>query len=144
MSSLYLNSNLNGLITELTKYVSIPEIMKFLSALDFVMNDITKPYYLTSLKKTLLNKLMYINAFLFKTYVWKCGEEYQYKEINLEEYCNRVIDFKNKLVIELRTKNRDFWFDDAYRLNSILNQTIKAQSLEYDLKELNYLKRKLN
>ena len=85
MSSLYLNANLNGLITELTKYVSIPEIMKFLSALDFVMNDITKPYYLTSLKKTLLNKLMYINAFLFKTYVWKCGEEYQYNlELRIE------------------------------------------------------------
>lgn len=68
MQSLYLNSNLKGLIEELEQYVSEEEIMGFIANTDFLYNHMDDKKYLLSEKNLIVNCLKNINRFVIICY----------------------------------------------------------------------------
>ena len=70
MESLYLNSNLFGLVTELKKYVSEEEISKFISDTDFLHEILHKQKKVYQSKnKRITSAFNDVNDFLLKAYI---------------------------------------------------------------------------
>lgn len=76
MQSLYANSNLNGLILELSKYSSVEEVMRFIAATDFIASTI---YRNTStngiIKKKLYSSFKNTYLFLINSYGNKLDDQ---------------------------------------------------------------------
>ena len=91
MQSLYLNSNLKGLIDELKQYISEDEVMKFISNADFLVIHLNDKKLRLFEKSMITNCLKNINKFLIICYSNKLLQ--QFKDTNSKEY--------NKLFQEL-------------------------------------------
>ncbi len=87
MESLYMQSNLKGLVTELQKYSSNNDIMKFIGNVDYINkfhND----------KDLVVLKLEEVSNFLKDAYINKLRKEADI--IDLEDIVIRTIEFSNK------------------------------------------------
>lgn len=85
MQSLYLNSNLKGLIDELKQYVSEEEIMKFISNTDFLVNHMKNKKLQLFEKNMIGNCLKSINRFIIICYSKKLQQQVKDGEISSNE-----------------------------------------------------------
>jgi len=124
LEELYFQSDLGGLVDELSKYVDREEVLKFIYNLDFYS------YYCLSFVFEHSNKLMYtclneIGCFLFKTYYSKLLIEN--KEVDLESV-NKFIKTLMSGIYIGRKKVEYFDIEDESRIiNDVYKNKVKKK-----------------
>lgn len=140
MQSLYLNADLLGLITELGKFISEKEIMKFIASTDFLLDYLdNKPQIIE--KRMILNNLRFVNYFLIKCSVNKNLLEAKKGLISNNKAKSNINLFVSKLLNEIKTNGIKYKIMDddfiertiIYSYNEFYAKYNKA--LEYQLKK---------
>ncbi len=99
MQSLYLNSNLKGLIDELKQYISEEEIMKFISNTDFLIEHLDDNKLQLFKKNMISNSLKNINRFLIICYSKKLQQQFKDGKISTtDEMFQDLIQYISSLV----------------------------------------------
>lgn len=127
IENLYFNSDLGGLVDELSKYVDREEVLKFIYNLDFYT------YYCYSIIFGLSNKLMYtclneIGCFLFKVYYSKLLTEN--KEVDMESVDKFIKTLMSGIYIG-RKKVKYFDIEDEAQIIDEVYNKIKVRKKEF-------------
>ena len=119
MQSLYLNADLLGLITELGKYISEKEIMKFIASTDFLFNHLdSKPKILE--KNMILENLRIVNKSLIIFFVKKNLILSKDNIISNHDAGDNIASFINKLPKIIKTNGITYnVMDDEFTQNAI-------------------------
>ena len=109
MQSLYLNSNLKGLIDELKQYVSEEEIMKFISNTDFLVNHMDDKKLQLFKKNMIGNCLKSINRFVIICYSKKLQQQVKDGEISSnDEILQKLAEFISSLASNIKIRKRRY------------------------------------
>ena len=109
MQSLYLNSNLKGLIDELKQYVSEEEIMKFISNTDFLVNHMDDKKLQLFEKNMIGNCLKSINRFVIICYSKKLQQQVKDGEISSnDEILQKLAEYISSLASNIKIRKRRY------------------------------------
>lgn len=109
MQSLYLNSNLKGLIDELKQYVSEEEIMKFISNTDFLVNHMDDKKLQLFENNMIGNCLKSINRFVIICYSKKLQQQVKDGEISSnDEILQKLAEFISLLASNIKIRKRRY------------------------------------
>lgn len=109
MQSLYLNSNLKGLIDELKQYVSEEEIMKFISNTDFLIDHMNDKKLKLFEKNMISNCLKNINRFVIICYSKKLQQQVKDGEISSnEEILQKLAEYISSLASNIKIHNHKY------------------------------------
>lgn len=109
MQSLYLNSNLKGLIDELKQYVSEEEIMKFISNTDFLVNHMYNKKLQLFEKNMIGNCLKSINRFVIICYSKKLQQQVKDGEISSnDEILQKLAEYISSLASNIKIRKRRY------------------------------------
>lgn len=134
MQSLYLNSNLKGLIDELKQYTSEEEIMKFISNSDFLVSHMSDKKLQLFEKNMIYNCLKNINSFFIICYLKRLQQQYQNKEISsANEMITKLAKDISSLPFSIQAgENRYELLTDEYiqqLLQTSINNTIDNKNI---------------
>ena len=122
METMYLNADLPGLITELTKYTSEKEILKFISNVDFLAKH---AYDLLFIKHSKLEQsVIEVGEFLFKTYVAKLKRLWLLGLIDKDEFCNKFDEYTKELGTRIRVGCHNYKFLTPDRASEIVEEVL--------------------
>ncbi|MBR4619113.1 MAG: hypothetical protein IKO49_07400 [Bacilli bacterium] len=109
LQSLYLNSNLKGLIDELKQYVSEEEIMKFISNTDFLINHMDDKKLQLFEKNMIGNCLKSINRFVIICYSKKLQQQVKNGEISSnDEILQKLTEYISSLASNIKIRKRRY------------------------------------
>ena len=109
MQSLYLNSNLKGLIVELKRYVSDEEIMKFISNTDFLLSHSGNKKLQLLEKNMIVKCLKNVNRFIIICYSKKLQQQVKDGEISSnDEMLQKLADYILSLTAYVKLRNHRY------------------------------------
>lgn len=127
MLNLYFQSDLYGLIEELTKYSNLDDTLKFLFYLDEIILYTTK----TNKVNNVNNKFKYVSTYLLECYFKKMYDLYVKKLITFTYFQDQVEDFLNYIDIEFLINNNHF----SLITSDIIDPILKKYKLEAFIEE---------
>ena len=101
MESLYFNSNLKGLIEELSQYDSEEEIMKFISNTDFLVKHLDDKKFISNEADMIGNCLKNVHAFLITNYMKSVEEKVDKGILSPKEASYRINHFIGEMIFNL-------------------------------------------
>ena len=107
MEDFYFTANLQGLIKELTKYISLDEIMDFITKFDFLHSYINLKNTDILTRMMLKRSLLVINKFLINCYYNKLKEEFNQGKITEEDFNKSLHMFLNNLLFKFFVINNN-------------------------------------
>ena len=109
MQSLYLNSNLRGLIDELKQYISEDEVMKFISNTDFLVKHMYDKKLQLFEKNMIGNCLKNINRFVIFCYSKKLQKQVKDGNISTnDELLQKLAEFISSLASNIKVGKRRY------------------------------------
>ena len=108
MESLYLNANLKGLIDELSKYTSDKEVMKFISDMDFLLDNIDNEKKILFKNTMIEQSLRGVNRFVIKCYSKKLFIDLSNSKISEQDCIEQISKFISSLGESLNVRNKSY------------------------------------
>lgn len=132
MESLYLNSNLHGLIDELKEYSSEEEIMNFICGLDFLSEHLNNNSLKMLKKGMLVRRLKEVNEFLLKAYIIKLKKQIENETLQVDKAVNLLSDYISALGLSITIKKNTYTYLTIDRITEIFEEVLG----EYKLSDL--------
>ena len=131
MESLYLNSNLYGLIDELRKYATYEDICKFITYTDYLVDNMHNRK-ISNKKLAIATKMFeFINIFILKLLINKYKMNRPSNEYEILEMSESIVCLINKLISTMKIYGK-------YIICSFENNESVMLELLSDLEELNF------
>ena len=133
MESLYLNSNLRGLIEELCKYMSEEDVMGFITSTDFIFKHINDSLNKPFGKNMLLKSFKNVNKFLIQCACRKL--KYNIINNNKEEGISHLEQFSKfitSLELRINIKGQKQDIITVEELNRCINETLGNNSFNFE------------
>ena len=128
MHKFYLNSNLNGLINVMSKYVGVENALKFIESTDYVYNNLEKSI---KSKKKLEKHLKFVNIITLSIYTNYLVKEFKKRNIPLSKLNLGISGlFNNTLKVEENNTIYDC-VPSKQTIESIINDTLKKYDSDY-------------
>ena len=122
MQKFYLNSNLNGLINEMSKYVGVENALKFIESTDYIYNNLEKSI---KNKKKLEKHLKFVNIITLSIYTNYLVKVYMEKNIPLSKLNLGITGlFNNTLRVECKNTKYDC-IPTKQTIDAIISDTLK-------------------
>ncbi len=132
MESLYLNSNLHGLIDELKEYSSEEEIMNFICGVDFLSEYLNNNSFKLLKKGMLTRRLKEINEFLLKAYIIKLKKQIENEMLQADKAVNLLSEYISALGLSITIKKNTYTYLTIDRITEIFEEVLG----EYKLSDL--------
>lgn len=129
MTSLYLKADLPGLINELKEYASEGEIMRFLSALDFVKDHLMEVAGLPLENALITQSLVTINEFLLKIHIVKAKKMFLQGEGDGEGFSKYLVEYISKIGGKVTIDKRDYNYLDNKRIKEIFANNLSKEDI---------------
>ena len=129
MTSLYLKADLPELINELKEYASEEEILRFLSALDFVRDHLMEVAGLPLENALITQSLVTINEFLLKIHIVKAKKMFLQGEGDGEEFSKYLVEYIGKIGRKVTIDKRDYNYLDDKRIKEIFANNLSKEDI---------------
>ena len=143
MTGLYLKADLPGLINELKEYASEGEIMRFLSALDFVNDHLNDAAGLPLENALITQSLVTINEFLLKLFVIKGKKMFLQEKEDAEEFCRYLVGHISKIGSGVSIDKRDYSYLDDRRIKEIISNSLSKEDFKKNISKEEMVENKI-
>lgn len=134
MQSLYLNSNLKGLIDNLKQYVSEEEIMKFISNTDFIVNHMDDKKLQLFIKNMIGNCLKSINRFIIICYSKKLQQQVKDGEISSnDEMLQKLAEYISSLASNIIIGKNRYEVMTGEDIQGILHESFENRNIDVNV-----------